>query len=52
MSYIPVLFVAIAREADLLHRIGVLGPLDKLDRGNIEKMLGLYRHMVVTSEAG
>ena len=37
MGYIPVLYVAIAREPDLLHRIGVLGPLDKVDRGNVER---------------
>jgi hypothetical protein len=31
----------------LLQQIGVLGPLEKVDRGNIEKMFGLFRHLVV-----
>ncbi len=49
MRYIPALRVGIVREPDLLSRVGVLGPLARLDRGNVEKLLGLFRHAVVRS---
>jgi hypothetical protein len=50
MGYIRALRVGIVREPDLLSRVGVQGPLERLDRGNVEKLLGLFRHVVVRSD--
>jgi hypothetical protein len=36
------------REPNLPGRIWVRGPLESLDRGNVEKLLGLFRHAVVS----
>lgn len=49
MGYIPALRVAVVREPDLLGRVEVQGPLEDLDRGNVEKVLGVFRHVVVRS---
>lgn len=49
MGYISALRVGIVREPDLLSRVGVQGPLKRLDRGNVEKLLSLFRHVVVRS---
>ncbi len=49
MGYIPALRVALVREPDLLRRVGIEGPLENLDRGNVEKLLGLFRHVVIRS---
>lgn len=48
-GYISALRVAVIREPDLLRRVGVEGPLEDLDRGNVEKLLGLFRHVVIRS---
>jgi hypothetical protein len=45
------LCVAVIREADLLARIGMLGPLDDVERGAVEKVLGLFRYSVVAEGA-
>jgi hypothetical protein len=49
MGYIRALHVAVIREPDLLRRVGVQGPLEDIDRSNVEKLLGLFRHMVTRS---
>ncbi|WP_447860815.1 hypothetical protein [Nitrospira calida] len=49
MGSIPALRVGIVLEPDLLSRVGVQGLLERLDRGNVEKLLGLLRHVVVRS---
>jgi hypothetical protein len=51
-GYIPALCVATVREPDLLQRLGLQEPLDKLDRGNLEKVISLFRHKVITAAAG
>jgi hypothetical protein len=49
MGYIPTLHVGIISELDILNRVGIQGSLDRLDRGNVEKLFGLFRHVVVRS---
>jgi hypothetical protein len=49
VGYIPALRVGVVREPDLLSRAGVQGSLERLDRGNVEKLIGLFRHVVVRS---
>jgi hypothetical protein len=51
MGYIATLRVAVVCEPDLLRRIDFAEPLDNRDRANIEKILGLFRHAVLTSRA-
>jgi hypothetical protein len=47
-GYISAFCVAIVCEPHVLQSVGISGPLNKLDRGNIEKILGLFRHKVIT----
>jgi hypothetical protein len=51
MGYISSLRVAVVRERELLRQIGMDGPLEDLDRGNVEKLLGLFRQQVVGTTA-
>lgn len=47
MGYLSNLCVGVIPAPDLLHRLGVSGPLEPVDRGNVEKMLGLFRNKAV-----
>lgn len=49
MGVISSLRVAVVLEPDLLQRVGIQGPLEDLDRGNIEKLLSLFRLVVIRS---
>jgi hypothetical protein len=47
IGYISGLCVGVVREQDLLPTIRLMGPLEEVDRGNVEKTLNLFRHAVV-----